>query len=47
MTIVDGDIRDRKLVDEVARGIDVVFHQAAPRITQCAEDPELAFDCGS
>lgn len=34
VTIIDGDIRDRKLVDVVARGIDVVFHQAALRVTQ-------------
>jgi UDP-glucose 4-epimerase len=26
------------------QGIDVVFHQAAIRITQCAEDPRLAVD---
>ena len=26
------------------RGVDVVFHQAAIRITQCAEDPRLAVD---
>ncbi len=25
-------------------GIDIVFHQAAIRITQCAEEPRLAFD---
>jgi UDP-glucose 4-epimerase len=42
VTIVEGDIRDRKLVDEVMWGVDVVFHQAAIRITQCAEEPRLA-----
>src|SRR4051812_45433140 len=26
------------------RGVDVVFHQAAIRITQCAEDPRLALE---
>src|SRR3954452_13290407 len=40
--IVEGDIRDAKLVDELTEGIDVVFHQAAIRITQCAEEPRLA-----
>ena len=25
-------------------GVDIVFHQAAIRITQCAEEPRLAFD---
>lgn len=42
--LVEGDIRDRDLVDSLMRGKDVVFHQAAIRITQCAEDPRLAFD---
>ncbi len=44
VTIVDGDIRDRALVAEVMRGIDLVFHQAALRITQCAAEPALAID---
>lgn len=42
--IVDGDIRDRELLKEVMGGVDVVFHQAAIRITQCAESPRLALD---
>jgi UDP-glucose 4-epimerase len=44
VTIVEGDIRDRALVNSVMEGIDVVFHQAAIRITQCADDPALAID---
>ena len=44
VTIVKGDIRDAKLVAEVMQGIDVVFHQAALRITQCAEEPRLALE---
>lgn len=44
VTIVDGDIRDRALVRRVMDGIEVVFHQAALRITQCAADPALAID---
>lgn len=44
LTIIDGDIRDRALLDRLFEGIDIVFHQAAIRITQCAEDPRLAFD---
>jgi UDP-glucose 4-epimerase len=44
VTIIEGDIRDRALVTEVMQGIDVVFHQAAIRITQCAEEPVLAMD---
>ena len=41
---VKGDIRDRELVSELTRGVDVVFHQAALRITQCAEEPRLALE---
>ncbi len=42
--VIDGDIRDRSLVDRLTRGIDVVFHQAAIRITQCAQEPRLALE---
>ncbi|MBV8882461.1 MAG: NAD-dependent epimerase/dehydratase family protein [Chroococcidiopsidaceae cyanobacterium CP_BM_RX_35] len=42
--IVEGDIRDRKLLTEVMQGVDLVFHQAAIRITQCAEEPRLALE---
>jgi UDP-glucose 4-epimerase len=42
--IVEGDIRDRRQVAEVMAGIDLVFHQAAIRITQCAEEPRLALE---
>jgi UDP-glucose 4-epimerase len=44
VTVVDGDVCDRKLVSELTEGIDVVFHQAAIRITQCAEEPRLALE---
>jgi UDP-glucose 4-epimerase len=44
VTIVEGDIRDRALLHEVMKGVDVVFHQAAIRITQCADEPALAID---
>ena len=44
LTIVEGDIRDVSLVNKVMAGIDVVFHQAAIRITHCAEDPRLAME---
>jgi UDP-glucose 4-epimerase len=43
-TLVDGDIRDRAVVDELTAGKDIVFHQAAIRITQCAEEPRLALE---
>jgi UDP-glucose 4-epimerase len=44
VTLVEGDIRDVNLVRKVMEGIDIVFHEAAIRITQCAEDPRLAHD---
>ena len=44
VTVVEGDVRDRSLVNELTEGIDVVFHQAAIRITQCAEEPRLALE---
>lgn len=42
--IVEGDIRDVKLLQEVMAGVDLLFHQAAIRITQCAEEPRLAME---
>lgn len=44
LVIVEGDIRDQKLLEEVMQGVDIVFHQAAIRITQCAEEPRLALE---
>ncbi|MET0933496.1 MAG: NAD-dependent epimerase/dehydratase family protein [Mycetocola sp.] len=44
VTLVEGDIRDRDLVHDVTRSKDLVFHQAAIRITQCAEEPRLALE---
>jgi UDP-glucose 4-epimerase len=44
VTLVEGDIRDRALVRRVMDGIDTVFHLAAIRITQCAEEPRLAHE---
>jgi UDP-glucose 4-epimerase len=40
--LVEGDIRDHALVREVTADKDLVFHLAAIRITQCAEEPRLA-----
>ena len=42
--LVTGDIRDRDLVHDLTRGKDLVLHQAAIRITQCAEEPRLALE---
>lgn len=44
VTVVEGDVRDRDAVDQVLDGTDVVFHQAALRITQCAEEPRVALE---
>ena len=42
--VVEGDICDTALVRRLMQGTDVVFHQAALRITQCAEEPRLALE---
>ena len=42
--LVEGDICDRDLVRRLSDGVDVVFHLAALRITQCAEEPRLALE---
>jgi UDP-glucose 4-epimerase len=42
--VVTGDICDRALVSRLIEGVDVVFHQAALRITQCAKEPRLALE---
>lgn len=44
VTIIDGDIRDRALLKQAMSGVDQLFHQAAIRITQCAEEPRLALE---
>lgn len=40
--LVHGDIRDGKLMGALVKAADVVFHQAALRITHCATEPPLA-----
>jgi len=42
--VIEGDIRDVDAVREATAGTDLVFHQAAIRITQCAEEPRLALE---
>jgi UDP-glucose 4-epimerase len=44
LRVVEGDIRDRDLVRSLTEGMDLVFHLAAIRITQCAEEPRLALE---
>jgi UDP-glucose 4-epimerase len=40
--LVNGDIRDRDLMVSLVEAADIVFHQAALRITHCAAKPRLA-----
>jgi UDP-glucose 4-epimerase len=42
--LVRGDIRDRKLMASLVRSADIIFHQAALRITHCAAEPRLAME---
>jgi UDP-glucose 4-epimerase len=42
--LIQGDIRDAAVVAAAMRGVDTVFHQAAIRITRCAEEPRLALE---
>ncbi len=44
VTLVEGDIRDRALLDRLLDGIDLCFHMAALRITRCAENPREALE---
>lgn len=43
-TIIEGDIRDVGLVHRATEGVSYVFHQAALRITRCAEAPREAIE---
>jgi len=42
--LVEGDIRDRILMERLVRDANIVFHQAALRITHCAEAPRMALE---
>jgi UDP-glucose 4-epimerase len=42
--LVEGDIRDRALMASLVQAADIVFHQAALRITHCAAEPRLAME---
>jgi nucleoside-diphosphate-sugar epimerase len=42
--LIEGDIRDRAQVAALMQDIDVVFHMAALRITQCAVEPRAALE---
>jgi UDP-glucose 4-epimerase len=42
--IVEGDVRDLQAVARAMEGVNLVFHQAAIRITRCADEPRLAME---
>ena len=42
--LVHGDIRDSNLMTSLVKSADIVFHQAALRITHCAAEPRLAME---
>ena len=42
--VIEGDIRDASLVSRHTEGVDYVFHQAALRITRCADAPREAVE---
>lgn len=44
VTLVRGDIRDRRSVELAVQGMDAVIHMAALRITACAADPREAME---
>jgi UDP-glucose 4-epimerase len=44
LVIIHGDIRDPQTVDSAVQGVDYVFHEAALRITRCAEDPRAGIE---
>ena len=44
VTVIPADLRDTKQLAVAMCGMDIVMHQAAIRITQCAEEPRLALE---
>jgi len=42
--LVEGDIRDRALLDDLFQGVDYCFHMAALRINHCIADPRQALE---
>jgi UDP-glucose 4-epimerase len=44
LNFITGDVRDRQTVAQAVDGCDFVFHQAAIRITLCAEQPRECMD---
>lgn len=44
VVVIENDIRDPNVVRRAMEGVDIVFHLAAIRITQCAGEPRLAME---
>jgi UDP-glucose 4-epimerase len=44
VSVIEGDIRNASVVDRVCEGVDYIFHEAALRITRCAEAPREAVE---
>lgn len=44
VNVVEGDIRDRGLLEQLMQGVDYCFHLAALRITHCAAEPREALE---
>jgi len=44
LELIEGDIRDQKLLSDQFKGIDYCFHLAALRITHCAAEPREALE---
>src|SRR5260370_2289338 len=44
ITFLEGDVRDRTALARALTGCDYLFHQAAIRITLCAEQPRECMD---
>lgn len=44
LVILTGDVRNPETVDDAVRGVDYIFHEAALRITRCAEDPRAGIE---
>jgi UDP-glucose 4-epimerase len=44
VSVIEGDIRNAAVVDRVCEGVDYIFHEAALRITRCAEAPREAVE---
>jgi UDP-glucose 4-epimerase len=42
LVMIEGDLRDRETTDAAVAGVDYIVHQAALRITRCAEAPAEA-----